>query len=65
LDGLKRKEKEQLIVDLYDNGSSYRDIAKGARVYLRDIKGIIDKANGIHFMSKSSKAYQRFYGTRN
>ena len=26
--GLNRKEKEQLIVDLYNNGSSYHEIAK-------------------------------------
>ena len=58
--GLNRKEKEQLIVDLYNNGSSYREIAKEARVSLRDIKGILDKANGVQSLSKSSQAYRMF-----
>src|SRR5262245_22586994 len=58
--GLNRKEKEQLIVDLYNSGSSYREIAKEARVSLRDIKGILDKANGVQSLSKSSQAYQMF-----
>jgi transposase len=58
--GQNRKEKEQLIVDLYNNGSSYREIAKEARVSLRDIKGILDKANGVQSLSKSSQAYRMF-----
>lgn len=58
--GLNRKEKERLIVDLYNAGSSYREIAKEARVSLRDIKGILDKANGVQPLSKSSQAYQMF-----
>ena len=47
-------------MDLYTNGSSYRQIAKEARVSLRDIKGILDKANGVQYLSKSSQAYQMF-----
>ena len=58
--GLDRKEKEKLVVDLYENGSSYHQIAKEARISLRDIKGILDKANGVHALSKSSQAYQMF-----
>ena len=58
--GLNRREREQLIVDLYNNGSNYREIAKEARVSLRDIKGILDKANGFKSLSKSSQAYQMF-----
>jgi len=58
--GLNRKEKEKLIVDLYENGSSYHQIAKEARVSLRDIKGIVDKTNGVQSSSKSSQAYQMF-----
>jgi hypothetical protein len=58
--GLNRKEKEKLVVELYGKGSSYHEIAKEARVSLRDIKGILDKANGVHTMSKSSQAYQMF-----
>ncbi len=58
--GLNRKEKEKLVVDLYENGKSYHEIAKEARVSLRDIKGILDKANGEQSLSKSSQAYQMF-----
>jgi hypothetical protein len=58
--GLDRKEKEKLVVDLYENGRSYHQIAKEARISLRDIKGILDKANGVHALSKSSQAYQMF-----
>ena len=58
--GLNRKEKEQLIVYLYNNGSNYREIAKEARVSLRDIKGILDKASGVQYLSKSSQAYRMF-----
>ena len=58
--GQNRKEKEQLVVDLYNNGYSYRQIAKEARVSLRDIKGILDKANGVQSLSKSSQAYRMF-----
>ena len=47
-------------MDLYKNGSSYREIAKEARVSLRDIKGILDRANGVQSLSKSSQAYQLF-----
>jgi hypothetical protein len=58
--GLNRKEKEKLVVDLYENGSTYHEIAKPARISLRDIKGILDRASGVHTMSKSSHAYQMF-----
>jgi hypothetical protein len=58
--GLNRKEKEQLVVDLYNDGSNYREIAKEARISLRDIKGILDKANGVQSSSTSSQAYQMF-----
>jgi DNA-binding CsgD family transcriptional regulator len=57
---LIRKEKEQLIVDLYNNGSTYRQIAQEARISLRDIKGILNRANGIPSLSKSSQAYLMF-----
>ncbi|HEY7082525.1 MAG TPA: hypothetical protein VH500_22780 [Nitrososphaeraceae archaeon] len=58
--GLNRKEKEKLVVDLYESGRNYHDIAKEARVSLRDIKGILDKANGVQSLYKSSQAYQMF-----
>jgi len=58
--GLNKKEKEKLVVNLYENGSNYREIAKEARISLSSIKGILDKANGEHSLSKSSQAYQMF-----
>ena len=40
---LNREEKEELVRNLYFNkGQSYHEIAKEARVSLRDIKGILD-----------------------
>ena len=56
--GPNRKERERLVTELYNNGSTYREIAKQARVSLRDIKGILDKANGVQSLSKSSQAYR-------
>ncbi len=58
--GLNRREKEKFVVELYENGKSYHEIAKEARISLRDIKGILNKANGESSMSKSSQAYQMF-----
>ena len=58
--GLNKKEKEKMVVDLYENGSNYREIAKQARVSLRDIKGILDKAGGVQSSSKAAQAYQMF-----
>jgi hypothetical protein len=58
--GLNRREKEKLVIELYENGSTYHEIAKEARISLRDIKGILDRASGVHTMSKSSQAYQMF-----
>src|SRR5689334_18128635 len=58
--GLNRREKEKFVVKLYENGKSYHEIAKEARVSLRDIKGILDKANGVQDLSKFSQAYEMF-----
>src|SRR6187200_56237 len=42
---LTRKEKEELVLDLYFNqNKTYHEIAKIARMLPRDIKPIIDKA---------------------
>jgi DNA-directed RNA polymerase specialized sigma subunit len=41
---LNRKEKEKLVLDLYCNqGKSYRQIAKEARISPRDIGTILNK----------------------
>ena len=45
---LNRKEKEKLVIELYENGRSYHEIAKEARISLRDIKGILDRVSGVH-----------------
>jgi transposase len=41
---LTRHEKEKLIVELYNQGKNYKEIAKIARVSVRDIKPILEKA---------------------
>jgi hypothetical protein len=40
---LTRHEKE-LIVELYNQGKNYKEIAKIARVPVRDIKPVLEKA---------------------
>lgn len=49
-----------MVADLYENGSSYHEIAKEAWVPLRDIKGILDKGNGEQSLSKVSQVYRMF-----
>ena len=41
---LTRQEKEKLIKDLYDQGKTYQEIAREARVSVRDIKPVLEKA---------------------
>jgi hypothetical protein len=41
---LTRHEKEKLIMELYNQGKNYKEIAKIARVSVRDIKPILEKA---------------------
>lgn len=41
---LARQEKEKLILDLYNQGNTYKQITKIARVSPRDIKPVIEKA---------------------
>jgi chromosome segregation ATPase len=41
---LTRHEKEKLIVELYNQGKNYKEIAKIARVSVRDIKPVLEKA---------------------
>ena len=40
---LTREEKESLVLDLYNEGKSTREIAQIAHMYFRDIGAIIDK----------------------
>jgi DNA-binding CsgD family transcriptional regulator len=41
---LTREERERLVLDLYNQGSTYKEIAKEVRISPRDIKAIMDKA---------------------
>lgn len=62
---LSREEKEELVRDLYFNkGKTYHEIAKEARVSLRDIKGILNRGANEEeekqSLSKASRAYKMF-----
>ena len=41
---LTREEKERLVLDLYNQGKSTREIAEEARMSFRDIGAILNKA---------------------
>src|SRR5215203_4804121 len=41
---ITRQEKEKLILDLYNQGKTYKQIAQIARVSPRDIKPVLEKA---------------------
>jgi DNA-binding CsgD family transcriptional regulator len=41
---LTRQERERLVIDLYNQGKTYREISKEARISLRDIGIILNKA---------------------
>ena len=41
---LTTQEKEKLVLDLYNQGKTYREIAKEARMCPRDIGVIVNKA---------------------
>ena len=59
--GLTRGEKENLVLDLYYNqGKTYSEIAKEARISLRDIGPILKKSGTDQSLSNSSQAYQLF-----
>ena len=60
--GLTREEKEKLVLDLYYiEGKTYPEIAKEARISLRDIGPILKKSGSDQSLSNSSQAYQLFY----
>ena len=59
--GLTREEKENLVLDLYYNeGKTYAEIAKEARISLRDIGPILKKSGTEQSLSNSSQAYLLF-----
>jgi hypothetical protein len=41
---LTRQERERLVLDLYNQGKTYREISKEARISPRDIRIILNKA---------------------
>src|SRR5215207_11279562 len=65
---LTRQEKERLVIDLYNQGKTIRDIAKELRMSFRDIGPILKKASGEmeekrdikESLSPSSQAYRLF-----
>jgi hypothetical protein len=58
--GLTRMEKEKLVMELYEEGKTYHQIAKEARISLRDIGPILNKAGIQQTLSNSSRAYTLF-----
>ncbi|HKG88661.1 MAG TPA: hypothetical protein VKA95_10070, partial [Nitrososphaeraceae archaeon] len=65
---LTRQEKERLVMDLYNQGKTIRDIAKELRMSFRDIGAILKKASGEmeekqnikELLSPSAQAYRLF-----
>src|SRR5438067_13194858 len=65
---LTREEKERLVLDLYNQGKSTREIAKEVRMSFRDIGAILNKAmeeketskEQADKVSKSTQAYKLF-----
>jgi hypothetical protein len=41
---LPRQERERLVLDLYNEGKTYRKISEEARIYPRNIRVILNKA---------------------
>jgi hypothetical protein len=67
---LTRQEKERLVIDLYSQGKTIREISKEARMSFRDIGTILKKASGekeekqnkeqSSLLSPSAQAYQLY-----
>jgi hypothetical protein len=61
---LTRQEKEKLVLELYSQGKTYRQIAEEARICPRDIKTILNKVvkgkESEESISVSSQAYKLF-----
>src|SRR5215207_1963847 len=66
---LTRQEKERLVIDLYNQGMTIREISKKARMSFRDIGTVLKKASGEkeekqdsqqQLLSPSSQAYRLF-----
>jgi hypothetical protein len=67
---LTRQDREKLVIELYNQGKTIRDIAKESRMSFRDIGTILKKASGgkeenqdkeqSSLLSPSAKAYQLY-----
>lgn len=57
---MTREERERLVLDLYEQGRTYREIAREARISPRDIKIIVDNA-----IEQKEKAVQKEDGNGN
>jgi transposase len=67
---LTRQEKERLVIDLYNQGKTIREISKEVRMSFRDIGSILKKASGekeenqnkeqSSLLSTSTQAYRLF-----
>jgi hypothetical protein len=62
---LTRQEKERLVIDLYNQGKTIREISKEVRISFRDIGTILRKESGEEqnekqSLSPSSQAYSLF-----
>src|SRR5215204_7014645 len=66
---LTKQEREQFVIDLYNQGKTIRDIAREVRMSFRDIGIILKKASGEKeekqdrkqsLLSPSSQAYKLF-----
>jgi hypothetical protein len=57
---LTKAEKENLVLELHSLGKTYPEIAKEARISVRDIKPILVKAESEQSLSVSSQAYKLF-----
>src|SRR5215217_2679158 len=71
---LTRQEKEKLVIDLYNQGRTIREIAKELRMSFRDIGSILKKASGEKeenqdkeqsLLSPSTQAYRLFSKGKN
>jgi hypothetical protein len=59
---LNKQEKEQLVLDLYNNGKTYRQIAKEARISPRDIGVILNKADAKADLKQTISISSHAYG---
>jgi hypothetical protein len=60
MEGLTRQEKEDYVLELYRQKKTYHEIAKEARVSLRDIGPILKRSGIEQSLSLSSQAYKLF-----